>query len=68
MNKFIRVEDTILNTNNIEAVYINYRIVKYVDEWCDEKVEDGVVVVMINNPQPYVFASISLGEFMRMLG
>ena len=32
MNKFIRVEDTILNTNNIEAVYINYRIVKYVDE------------------------------------
>ena len=68
MNKFIRVEDTILNTNNIEAVYINYRIVKYVDEWCDEKVEDGVVVAMTNNPQPYVFTSISLGEFMRMLG
>ena len=68
MNKFIRVEDTILNTNNIEAVYINYRIVKYVDEWCDEKVECGVVVVMTNNPQPYVFTSISLGEFMRMLG
>ena len=67
MNKFIRVEDTILNTNNIEAVYINYRIVKYVDEWCDEKVEDGVVVVMTNNPQPYVFTSISLGEFMRLL-
>lgn len=67
MNKFIRVEDTILNTNNIEAVYINYRIVKYVDEWCDEKVEDGVVVVMTNNPQPYVFTSISLGEFMGLL-
>ena len=73
MNKFIRVEDTILNTNNIEAVYINYRIVKYVDEWCgecydeDEKVEYGVVVVMTNNPQPYVFTSISLGEFMGLL-
>ena len=67
MNKFIRVEDTILNTNNIEAVYINYRIVKYADDWCDEKVEDGVVVVMTNNPQPYVFTSISLGEFMGLL-
>ena len=69
MNKFIRVEDTILNTNNIEAVYINYRIVKYGDEWYDEdeKVEDGVVVVMTNNPQPYVFTSISLGEFMGLL-
>lgn len=67
MNKFIRVEDTILNTNNIEAVCINYRIVKYVDEWCDEKVEYGVMVVMTNNPQPYVFTSISLGEFMRLL-
>ena len=75
MNKFIRVEDTILNTNNIEAVYINYRIVKYGivkygDEWYDEdeKVEDGVMVVMTNNPQPYVFTTVSLGEFMRMLG
>ena len=74
MNKFIRVEKTILNTNNIEAVYPNYRTVNYGDEWCggcydeDEKVEDGVVVIMTNNPQPYVFTSISLGEFMRMLG
>ena len=70
MNKFIRVEDTILNTNNIEAVYPNYRVVKYGDEWYDEdeKVEDGVVVVMTNNPQPYVFTTVSLGEFMRMLG
>ena len=51
MNKFIRVENTILITNNIEAVYPNYRIVKYGDEWCDEdeKAEDGVVVVMTNN-------------------
>lgn len=40
------------------------------DEWYDqnEKVEDGVVVVMTNNPQPYVFTTVSLGEFMRMLG
>ena len=70
MNKFIRVEDTILNTNNIEAVYINYRTVKYGDEWYDEdeKVEYGVMVVMTNNPQPYVFTTVSLGEFMRMLG
>ena len=69
MNKFIRVENTILITNNIEAVYPNYRIVKYGDEWCDEdeKVEDGVVVIMTNNPQPYVFTSISLGEFMGLL-
>lgn len=69
MNKFIRVGDTILNTNNIEAVYPNYLTVKYGDEWYDEdeKVEDGVVVVMTNNPQPYVFTSISLGEFMGLL-
>ena len=69
MNKFIRVEDTILNTNNIEAVYINYRTVKYGDEWYDEdeKVEYGVMVVMTNNPQPYVFITVSLGEFMGLL-
>ena len=70
MNKFIQIENTILNTNNIEAVYINYRIVKYGDEWYDkdEKVEDGVMVVMTNNPQPYVFTTVSLGEFGRLLG
>lgn len=69
MNKFIQIGNTILNTNNIEVVYPNYRTVKYGDEWYDEdeKVEDGVVVVMTNNPQPYVFTSISLGEFMGLL-
>ena len=68
-----RVENTILNTNNIESVYINYRITKYGDEWCsgcynEEKVEYGVVVVMTNNPQPYIFTTVSLGEFMGLLG
>mgnify|MGYP000157824560 CR=1 FL=1 len=67
MNKFIRAEDTILNTNNIEAAYINYRTIKYVDGRCDEKVEYGIMVVMTNNPQPYVFTSISLDEFMGLL-
>ena len=70
MNKFIQIENTILNTNNIEAVYPNYRVVKYGDEWYDEdeKVEDGVVVIMTNNPQPYIFTTVSLGEFMGLLG
>ena len=52
----------------IEAAYINYRIVKYVDEWCDEKVEYGVMVVMTNNPQPYVFTTVSLDKFMELTG
>ena len=69
MNKFIRVEDTILNTNNIEAVYINYRVVNYGAEWYDkdEKVEDGVVVLMTNKEQPYVFTTVTLDKFMELV-
>lgn len=71
MKKFIRIENTIINLDNVESVSENLEVVKYGKEvWdADEKEVQGIRVNMINSNCGgyYVFKSITLEKFLEMV-
>lgn len=71
MKKFIRIENTIINLDNVESVSENLEVVKWGKEiWdTDEKEVQGIIVNMINSNygEYYVFKSITLEKFLEMV-
>lgn len=68
MKKFIKIENTLLNIDNIESVSNNMEITKYGQAWFDENEHEvcGIRVCMKSN-NLHIFKSVSLDKFMEMI-
>lgn len=69
MKKFIRIENTIINLDNVESVGENLEVVKYGKEmWdTDEKEVHGVTVHMMGSRDYFIFKSITLEKFLEIV-
>lgn len=68
IKKFIKIENTLLNIDNIESVSNNMEITRYGQEWFDENEYEvcGILVRMKSNDL-HIFKSVTLDKFMEMV-